>query len=251
MKRVKIVPRKSSPLPLALVALAACFVSPAGAQVPQQPPPAAETHARRAAARRVQGDLPGAIAEYDKAIKADPTAAQNYARRGGARRANGDAEGALEDFDRAYSLDPRAVHNDRGVADAFSSRGFVRASRLDLSGALSDFDKAIACYQGNPDFYFKRGQTRLIKGDTAGALADIDLGLALKPDDKLASIAYAVRGYAHVLRNEEEEARRDFAQSVRLNKAGKFFLHMHLRTLESQADEYKQLRARDDQRITE
>ena len=217
----------------------------------RQQQPAAEVHARRAAARRVQGDLDGAIAEYDKALKADPNAAEIYARRGGARRANGDAEGALEDFDRAYSLDPRAVSNDRGVADAFSSRGFVRASRLDLNGALSDFDKAIACYQGNPDFYFKRGQTRLIKGDTAGALTDIDLGLALKPDDKLASIAYAVRGYAHVLRNEEAEARVDFAQSIKLNRAGKFFLHMHLRTLESQADEYKQLRARDDQRITD
>ena len=251
MKRVKIVIRKSSPLPLALVALAVCFVANAAAQTAQPPPTAAEVHARRAAARRVQGDLPGAIAEYDKAIKADPSGAENYARRGGARRANGDAEGALEDFDRAYLLDPRAVSNDRGVADAFSSRGFVRASRLDLSGALADFDKAIACYQGNPDFYFKRGQTRLIKGDTAGALTDIDLGLALKPDDKLASIAYAVRGYAHVLRNEEEEARRDFARSVQLNRAGKFFLHMHLRTLESQADEYKQLRSRDDQRITD
>jgi tetratricopeptide (TPR) repeat protein len=248
---VKVVTRKSSPL-VALAALAVCLVSNAPAQTAPQPTTApAEAHARRAAARRVQGDLAGAIAEYDKAIKADPGAAENYARRGGARRANGDGEGALEDFDRAYSLDPRAVQNDRGVADAFSSRGFVRASRLDLSGALADFDKAIACYQGNPDFYFKRGQTRLIKGDTAGALADIDAGLALKPDDKLASIAYAVRGYAHVLRQEEAEARNDFAQSIKLNRAGKFFLHMHLRTLESQADEYKQLRARDDQRITE
>lgn len=235
-----------------LVLLVSLFAA-AEIRAQQQPPPAtpAEAHARRAAARRVLGDLVGAIAEYDKALKADPTAAEIYARRGGVRRANGDAEGALEDFDRAYLLDPRALANDRGVADAFSSRGFVRASRLDLSGALTDFDKAIACYQGNPDFYFKRGQTRLIKGDTAGAISDIDAGLALKPDDKLASIAYAVRGYAHVLRDEEEEARRDFAHSVRLNRAGKFFLHMHLRTLESQADEYKQLRARDDQRITE
>jgi tetratricopeptide (TPR) repeat protein len=249
VKSVKVLTRKSAP-PLALVALAACLVSSASAQT-TRPPTDAEVHARRAAAHRVRGDLALAIAEYDKAIKADPNAAEIYARRGGARRANGDAEGALEDFDRAYSLDPRAVQNDRGVADAFSSRGFVRASRLDLSGALADFDKAIACYQGNPDFYFKRGQTRLIKGDTAGAISDIDAGLALKPDDKLASIAYAVRGYAHVLRHEEAEARSDFAQSIKLNRAGKFFLHMHLRTLESQADEYKQLRARDDQRITE
>lgn len=249
---MKLVTRKSPPLS-ALVVLAACFASPASAQTAQtaQPPTAAEVHARRAAEHRVRGDLALAIAEYDEALKADPKAAEIYARRGGARRANGDGEGALEDFDRAYALDPRAVLNDRGVADAFSSRGFVRASRLDLSGALSDFDKAIACYRGNPDFYFKRGQTRLIKGDTAGAINDIDLGLALKPEDKLASIAYAVRGYAHVLRDEEAEARRDFAESVRLNRAGKFFLHMHLRTLESQADEYKQLRARDDQRITE
>ena len=158
---MKIVIRKSSQL-AALVALAACFVPQAAAQSAQQPQSAAQAHARWAAARRVRGDLAGAIAEYDKALKADPTAAEIYARRGGARRANGDAEGALDDFDRAYSLDPRAVLNDRGVADAFSSRGFVRASRLDLSGALADFDKAIACYQGNPDFYFKRGQTRLI-----------------------------------------------------------------------------------------
>jgi tetratricopeptide (TPR) repeat protein len=249
---VKIVIRKSSPL-AALSALSVCLVANAGAQTAPQPAPAtpAEVHARRAAAHRVRGDLALAISEYDKAIQAEPNAAEIYARRGGARRANGDAEGALEDFDRAYSLDPRSVENDRGVADAFSSRGFVRAARLDLSGALADFDKAIACYQGNPDFYFKRGQARLIKGDTAGAISDVDAGLALRPGDKLASIAYAVRGYAHVLRGEEEDARRDFAESVRLNRAGKFFLHMHLRTLESQVDEYKQLRARDDQRITE
>lgn len=236
--------------PVLVLLLAACAVGFARAQSAQPQTPA-EVHARRAAAHRVRGDLSLAIAEYDEALRADPNRAEIYARRGGARRANGDAEGALEDFDRAYALDPRAVANDRGVADAFSSRGFVRASRLDLSGALADFDKAIACYQGNPDFYFKRGQARIIKGDTAGAISDIDAGLALKPDDKLASIAYAVRGYAHLLRHEETEARRDFAESVKLNRAGKFFLHMHLRTLESQADEYKQLRARDDQRITE
>jgi tetratricopeptide (TPR) repeat protein len=173
-----------------------------------------------------------------------------YARRGVVRRANGDADGALEDFDRAYALDPHSVGNDRDVAGAFSSRGFVRASRLDLAGALADFDKAIACYQNDPDFYLKRGQTRLIKGDTSGALSDIDSGLALKPGDKLASIAYAVRGYANLLRGDDEAARKDFAHSVRLNKAGKFFLHMHLRTLESQVDEYKQIRSHDDRRVT-
>jgi len=233
---------------LPLLALLALTCAPAHAQ--QQPVPAAQGHARRAAERRVEGDLAGALVEYDKALKADPNAAEIYAKRGGVRRASGDVEGALDDYDRAFALDPRALQNDRGVSDAFSNRGFIRATRLDMAGALADFDKAVACYQGNPDIFLKRGQARLVKGDLAGALSDFDASIALKPERKLASIAYAVRGYAHVLRDEDGAARQDFDESIKLNKDGRYFLHMHLRTLESQVEEYKRLRAKDVQRIT-
>jgi tetratricopeptide (TPR) repeat protein len=229
---------------LLLVALAAPSVL---AQSPSSP---AQDHARRASERRVHGDLDGALSEYDKALADDPRAATIYVKRGGVRRAKGDLEGALADFDEAYTLDPHSVQNDRFVADAFSDRGNVRTSKLDMNGALADFNKAIYCYQGNPDLYLKRGQARLINGDYAGALTDIDSGLALKPDDKLASIAYAVRGYANVRRGDDDAARRDFDQSLKLNREGRLFLHLHLLNLDSQLKELQRRRAIDEQRIS-
>jgi tetratricopeptide (TPR) repeat protein len=210
----------------------------------------AQDHARRASERRVHGDLEGALVEYDKALSADPRAASIYVKRGGVRRAKGDLEGALSDYDAAYALDPRSVQNDRFVADAFSDRGNVRTSKLDMDGALADYNKALFCYQGNPDLYLKRGQARLINGDYTGALTDLDSGLALKPDDKLASIAYAVRGYVNVRRGDDEAARRDFDQSLKLNREGRLFLHLHLLNLDSQFKELKRRRALDEQRIS-
>jgi tetratricopeptide (TPR) repeat protein len=213
-------------------------------------PQPAQDYARRASERRIHGDLEGALAEYDKALAADPRSAEIHVKRGGVRRAKGDLEGALADYDAAYALDPASVRNDRFVAEAFSDRGNVRTARLDMDGALADFNRAIFCYQGNPDFYLKRGQARLINGDYKGAVADLDNGLALKPDDKLASIAYAVRGYARIQQHDEDAARKDFDQSVKLNKEGRLFLHLHLLNLDAQLKELKRRRAADDERIS-
>ena len=232
-------------------ALAATLLFSAANALAQSPgAPALPGHARRAAERRVHGDLDGAISEYNLAIADDPRAADNYVKRGGVRRAKGDLEGALSDYDAAYAIDPRSVQNDRFVAQAFSERGKVRSAKLDMDGALADFNKAIFCYQGNPDFYLKRGQTRLINGDYTGAVVDIDNGLALKPDDKLASIAYAVRGYARIQQHDEDATRKDFDESIKLNKEGKLFLHLHLLNLDAQLKELKRRRAIDDQRIS-
>ncbi|MCA1818395.1 MAG: hypothetical protein LC746_18795, partial [Acidobacteria bacterium] len=106
----------------------------------------AQSFARRAAERRVRGDLDGALSDYDKAVAADPRSAEIYVKRGGVRRAKGDLDGALSDFDAAYALDPRSVQNDRFVAQAFSDRGSVRTEKLDIVGALADYDKALYCY---------------------------------------------------------------------------------------------------------
>jgi tetratricopeptide (TPR) repeat protein len=230
--------------------VAASLLFSAASALAQQPAAPAQELARRAAEHRVKGDLEGALADYDRAIVADPRAAEIYVKRGGVRRAKGDLEGALADYDAAYALDPRSVKNDRFIAEAFSDRGSVRVEKLDMPGALADYDKAIFCYQGNPDLYLKRAQARVINGDYTTAVADLDNGLALKPDDKLASVVYAVRGYADVQRGDETTARKDFDQSIKLNNDGKLFLHLHLLNLDAQHKELQRRRQLEDQRIS-
>jgi len=220
------------------------------ASAPAQTPRTAKDYVKRAAARYLKGDLDGAIEDYGKALDSEPRAAEVYVKRGGARRAKGDLNGAIDDFNQAYDIDPLSVRNDRGVAEAYSNRGFIRTNKLDMPGAIYDFNKALECYQGNPDLYFKRGRARVINGDMAGAITDFTDGLALKPESGLASLAYASRGYAHLMLGEEAEARRDFAESAKVNKAGKIFLHLHLMSLDEQLKEMKRLRIRDQQRET-
>jgi tetratricopeptide (TPR) repeat protein len=220
------------------------------ATAPAQTPRTAKDFVKRAATRYLKGDLDGAIDDYSRALDAEPRAAEVYVKRGGARRAKGDLNGAIDDFNQAYDIDPLSVHNDRSVAEAYSNRGFIRTNKLDMPGALFDFNKALECYQGNPDLYFKRGRARLIDGNLGGAITDFTDGLALKPESSLASLAYASRGYAHMLQGNEVEARRDFDQSAKVNKEGKIFLHLHLMTLDEQLKEMKRLRIRDQQRET-
>ncbi len=210
----------------------------------------ASDYARRAAARYLKGDLDGALADYDQALAADPKVAGVYVKRGGARRAKGDLNGALADYDQAYDLDPLSLHNDRTVAETYSYRGLMRTNKLDLTGALYDFNKALECYQGNPDLYFKRGRAHLINGEFQEAVADFNEGLALKPENASASLAYASRGYAQMLQGHDAEARKDFAESMKINKEGKVFLRLHLMTLDEQFKELKRLRDRDQQRVT-
>jgi tetratricopeptide (TPR) repeat protein len=222
----------------------------AATTAPAQTPRTAKDYVKRAAARYLKGDLDGAIEDYDKALDSEPRAAEVYVKRGGARRAKGDLNGAIDDFNQAYDIDPLSVRNDRSVAEAYSNRGFIRTNKLDMPGAIYDFNKALECYQGNPDLYFKRGRARLIDGDLTGAIEDFTDGLALKPEASLASLAYASRGYAHMLQGNEAEARKDFAESTKGNKEGKIFLHLHLMTLDEQLKEMKRLRVRDQQRET-
>ncbi len=108
------------------------------AKVRTQPPVlqeslTAQEYFERAYARNEQGDLVGAIADYDEAIRLDPTLAPAFINRGLARNEQGDRVGAIADYDEAIRLDPT-------YAPAFYNRGVPRHEQGDRVGAIADYE---------------------------------------------------------------------------------------------------------------
>jgi tetratricopeptide (TPR) repeat protein len=202
----------------------------------------AKEYVKRGIARFSQGDLEGAIANYEKAIEVNPRFADAFFHRGKARRAKGDLNGAIADYETSIELDPRLAENNRDIASAYYNRGFIRTNGLEIYEALSDFDQAIRYNPRHVDSFIKRGEAHLILGDFKKAIADFNNSLDLNPNQYAASLAYAGRGFARLLQGDEASAEKDFAECVKLNSEGKFFLELHLKLLEAQMKEVKRRR---------
>jgi hypothetical protein len=98
-------------------------------------------------ARQTDGDLDGALADYDRALSINSRFPNIYLNRGSARQAKGDWDGALADYDEALRLSPN-------YADAFFHRGTARQAKGDLSGALADYDSALRINPNYTDPYY-------------------------------------------------------------------------------------------------
>jgi tetratricopeptide (TPR) repeat protein len=202
----------------------------------------AKDHLRRGIAKFSQGDIEGAISNYEKAIEMNPRFAEAFFNRGKARRAKGDLNGAIADFEACVEMDPRLAENNRDIASAYYNRGFIRTNGLEVYDALSDFDAAIRFNPNHVEAHIKRGEAHLILGQFRKAIADFDSSLEMKPPRYSASLAFAGRGFARLLQGDEDGAEKDFAECVKLNTEGKFFLELHLKLLEAQMREVKRRR---------
>ena len=121
----------------------------------------------RANARNAGGDIDGALADYDEAIRTDPKLVAAYVSRGVARHKKGDDNNALVDFDRAVQLDSNNTN-------AYFIRGLFRQQKGNLDGALADYDVTIRLDPKNASAFNTRGFVRRTKGDLDGAIADYD-----------------------------------------------------------------------------
>src|SRR6266699_2116803 len=88
----------------------------------------ANAYISRGLARKKQGDLEGALADWERAIEIHPGLAAAYINRGYVRLAKGDTQGALSDWSRAAAIDPN-------LADAFANRGALLQEMGDVEGA--------------------------------------------------------------------------------------------------------------------
>jgi len=121
------------------------------------------------------GDLDGAIADFDRAIELNPKDDAPYYNRAQAKRLKKDTAGAIADYTRAIELgstNPAAYNN----------RGNARAENNDRDGAIADYTRVIELKPDYARAYYNRAMTKQAKGDATGADADFKTAEKLDPD---------------------------------------------------------------------
>jgi tetratricopeptide (TPR) repeat protein len=122
-----------------------------------------------------QGDLDGAIADFNRAIELNPKDDAPYYNRAQAKRLKKDTAGAIADYTRAIELgstNPAAYNN----------RGNARAENKDLDGAIADYTRAIELKPDYARAHYNRAVVKKDKGDTTGAEADLKTAKKLDPE---------------------------------------------------------------------
>jgi tetratricopeptide (TPR) repeat protein len=155
---------------------------------PPKPPPDSHAGVRneRGMARRREGDLRGALLEFDVALRLNPRLAVVYNNRGVTRHELGDTEGALADFDEALRLDP-------DYADAWGNRAALRSERGDTAGAAADCRRGLDLAPGSASLHARRGAVLHDQKDWVAARAEYDRALRL---DAGLHWVYLLRGHA-------------------------------------------------------
>jgi len=121
------------------------------------------------------GDLDGAIADFNRAAEVDPKNDAPYYNRAQAKRMKNDSAGAIADYTKAIELgstNPAAYNN----------RANVRAETNDRDGAIADYTRAIELKPDYARAYYNRAVLKKEKGDKAGADADYKKARELDPE---------------------------------------------------------------------
>jgi tetratricopeptide (TPR) repeat protein len=152
-------------------------------------------------------DLQGALTDYNKSISIAPMA-YNYLKRGNlkANRLN-DFNGALEDYTLAIDIDADYYY-------AYVARAELKANRLNnLPGAIADYDRAIAIAPEIASYYNGRAQIKVTNQDLPAALADMNQAIELDRNN----LYYRTRGYIYRELNYWQAALGDYNRAIELN----------------------------------
>ena len=111
------------------------------------------------------GDLDGALVDFDRAVKANPKDDAPYYNRAQAKRLKKDTAGAIADYTKAIELGSQNPA-------AYNNRGNARAENNDRDGAIADYTRAIELKPDYARAYYNRAMVKKEKGDATGAAAD-------------------------------------------------------------------------------
>jgi tetratricopeptide (TPR) repeat protein len=128
------------------------------------------------------GELDGAIADFERAMQLNPKDDAPYYNRAQARRLKNDTAGAIADYTRAIELgstNPAAYNN----------RGNTRAENNDRDGAIADYTRAIELKPDYARAYYNRAVAKKDRGDANGAEGDFKRARELDPELSEESVA--------------------------------------------------------------
>ena len=153
------------------------------------------------------GDMDGAIAQYNEAIRLLPTSGIPYFDRACAYLRKNNYDGVIADADKALTL---GLPN---PADAFVIRGTARASKGDVDGAISDCNRAIKADPNHALAYNNRANDYILKRDWKSALADANKAVSLDPN---LALAYYNRGFVRANTGDHDGAIADWNRAIQL-----------------------------------
>ncbi|MXZ00817.1 serine protease, partial [Candidatus Poribacteria bacterium] len=152
------------------------------------------------------GNLKGAMDDFNQAIKLNPDNAENYKFRAKAKVHLGHRVSAIEDYNQAIKLNP----DDVGI---YKDKAKARSDFGDHTGAVEDYNQAIKINPDDADAYKKRGDTKAKLSDHEGAIVDYNQAIQLDPDD---AEAYQKRGDAKGKLGDKAGKIEDHSQAIQL-----------------------------------
>ena len=152
-------------------------------------------------------DWPGAIADYGRVLKINPQFAAAHYNLALAKRQLEDYKGAIASYDRMLEINPQD-------ANAYFGRGIDKGNLGNLLGAIADYGRVLKINPQDANAYNNRGNAKRQLGDPKGAIADLDRVLEISPQD---ASAYNNRGLAYDKLSDPKRAIADFDKAIELN----------------------------------
>jgi Zn-dependent membrane protease YugP/Flp pilus assembly protein TadD len=166
-------------------------------------------------ARFQAGDLAGAIALIEEALRLDPGLASAHYNRAIVLTFQGRCEDALASFEAMFACRPEELQPLLAIADPWYFRGILRHERGDHLGAIEDLSRALDLNPSDPAVLLCNRALAWIKlGQLDRALQDTDGALVLAPDD---AVAYNNRGVIYRDLGNLEQAESDLRRAIALD----------------------------------
>jgi len=158
-------------------------------------------------AYQLQGNMQGAMSQYNEALRINPDFIRGYVRRGELHDMMGNLNAALADYDRVLAVEP-------ANALALNNRGWVYFEQGKDAEALEAFDKAIAIDGKLAVAYNNRGWMKLQLKDTVAAI--VDFNGAIKADRAFTK-AYYNKALINVVQGKRRDAIKDYTALIDVN----------------------------------